>query len=165
MQITEVRMRIVDEVESEDRLKAFVNITFDNGFSVRDLKIIGGDRGLFIAMPARKLTDRCPKCHEKNPLLAKFCSECGTQLASPQSRSRQDDDGKYKWHADIAHPIDQNYRAYMQTVLLNVFFAGIRQRFERFVAVLIDDEIVSVSQLDLDMQEPVAAFSLYRGEQ
>lgn len=53
MDITEVRVYPVEE----DKLKAYVTITFDNCFVIRDLKIIKGNNGLFIAMPSRKMKD------------------------------------------------------------------------------------------------------------
>ncbi len=53
MQITE----IVISLRDEDRLKAFVNVTFDNCFVVRGMKIIEGSDGLFISMPSRKAED------------------------------------------------------------------------------------------------------------
>ena len=53
MEITEVRVYPVDE----DKLKAYVTITFDQCFVVRDLKIIQGTNGLFVAMPSRKCKD------------------------------------------------------------------------------------------------------------
>ncbi|MDP6482283.1 MAG: septation regulator SpoVG [Nitrospinota bacterium] len=53
MEITEVRVYPVDE----DKLKAYVTITFDQCFVVRDLKIIHGTNGLFVAMPSRKCKD------------------------------------------------------------------------------------------------------------
>ncbi len=53
MQITE----IVISLRDEDRLKAFVNVTFDNCFVVRGMKIIEGSEGLFISMPSRKAED------------------------------------------------------------------------------------------------------------
>ena len=53
MEITEVRVYPVDE----EKLKAYVTITFDHCFVVRDLKIIHGTNGLFVAMPSRKCKD------------------------------------------------------------------------------------------------------------
>ena len=53
MEITEVRVYPVDE----EKLKAYVTITFDHCFVVRDLKIIQGTNGLFVAMPSRKCKD------------------------------------------------------------------------------------------------------------
>ncbi len=53
MEITEVKVFPVNE----DRLKAYVSITIDNCFVIRDLKIIEGTGGLFVAMPSKKRKD------------------------------------------------------------------------------------------------------------
>ena len=78
MEITEVRIKLMEE--PGERLKAFCSITFDDCFVVRDLKIIEGTSGPFVAMPSRKLTDRCNKCGCKNHLRARFCNGCGHRL-------------------------------------------------------------------------------------
>ena len=54
MQITDVRVR---RIEKEGKMKAIVSITLDNEFVVHDIKVIEGDKGLFIAMPSRKAGD------------------------------------------------------------------------------------------------------------
>lgn len=54
MQITDVRVR---KVTKEGKMKAIVSITLDNEFVVHDIKVIEGEKGLFIAMPSRKATD------------------------------------------------------------------------------------------------------------
>jgi len=53
MEITEVRVTL----RNEEKLKAFANITFDNAFVVRGLKIIKGSAGFFVSMPSRKRAD------------------------------------------------------------------------------------------------------------
>ena len=53
MEITEVRVY----PRSEEKLKAFATVTFDNAFVVRNLKVINGQQGLFVAMPSRKMAD------------------------------------------------------------------------------------------------------------
>jgi len=53
MEITEVRLTL----RHEERLKAFVSITFDNAFVVRGLKVIDGNTGIFVAMPSRRRKD------------------------------------------------------------------------------------------------------------
>ena len=53
MNITEININVRDE----DKLKAFVNITFDDVFVVRGLKVIQGKSGLFVCMPSRKMVD------------------------------------------------------------------------------------------------------------
>lgn len=54
MNITDVWVR---KIEKEGKLKAIVSITLDNEFVVHDIKVIEGDKGLFIAMPSKKTTD------------------------------------------------------------------------------------------------------------
>ena len=54
MQITDVRIR---KIASEGKMKGIVSVTFDNEFVVHDIKVIDGEKGLFIAMPSRKAAD------------------------------------------------------------------------------------------------------------
>ncbi len=54
MQITDIRVRKVDK---EGKMKAIVSITVDNEFVIHDIKVIDGDKGLFIAMPSKKTID------------------------------------------------------------------------------------------------------------
>ena len=54
MQVTDVRVR---RVEKEGKMKAIVSITMDNEFVVHDIKVIEGEKGLFIAMPSRRAAD------------------------------------------------------------------------------------------------------------
>jgi stage V sporulation protein G len=56
MEITAVKVNLVLD-EAEKRLKAFANIIFDDCFVVSGLKVIRGDKGLFVSMPSRKLKD------------------------------------------------------------------------------------------------------------
>ena len=62
MVITEVRIKLMEGGQENERLQAFCSVTFDDCFVIRDLKIIEGTKGSFVAMPSRKLTDRCPGC-------------------------------------------------------------------------------------------------------
>ena len=54
MEITDVRLK---KVTKEGKMKAIVSITLDNEFAVHDIKVIEGDKGLFIAMPSKKAAD------------------------------------------------------------------------------------------------------------
>jgi len=53
MKITDIRILLRDD----DKLKAFVSVTFDNAFAVRGMKIIEGTKGTFLAMPSRKTAE------------------------------------------------------------------------------------------------------------
>ena len=54
MEITDIRIRVVNK---DSKMKAVVSITFDEAFVVHDIKVIEGEKGLFIAMPSRKAAD------------------------------------------------------------------------------------------------------------
>ena len=117
MEITEVRIKLMDE--PGERLKAFCSITFDNCFVIRDLKIIEGSSGPFVAMPSRKLTAHCPRCGMKNHLRAQYCNQCGNGLSS--DRMPLDADGRAKLYADIAHPINSSCREMIQDVVVHEY--------------------------------------------
>ncbi len=84
MKITEVKVFPVNE----ERLKAYVTITIDDCFVVRDLKIIKGNEGLFVAMPSKKRKD-----------------------------------GQFK---DIAHPLNQETRAEIETAIFDAYEKEVR---------------------------------------
>ncbi len=117
MKITEVRVKMT--ANKNDRLKAFCSITVDNEFVVRDIKVIEGTDGHFVAMPSRKMTDHCEKCGGKNHLRAKYCNNCGKSL--PTGRIKKDFRGRIKFHADIAHPIHIECRRGIQDRVIAAF--------------------------------------------
>lgn len=117
MVITEVRIKLVEE--NNERLMAFCSVTLDNAFVIRDLKIIEGVKGLFVAMPSRKLTDRCPRCGSKNHLRARYCNACGGHC--DENRAPRDHEGRAKLHADIAHPINSACREVMQAAIIKSY--------------------------------------------
>ena len=121
MVITEVRIKLMEDNNENERLQAFCSVTFDDAFVVRDLKIIEGTKGSFVAMPSRKLTDRCQGCGSKNHLRARFCNACGGKL--DEDRATRDSDGRVKLHADIAHPINSACREVIQSAVLKAYKA------------------------------------------
>jgi len=114
MEISEVRVKLVDN--KDDRLKAFCSVTLDNEFVVRDIKIIEGTSGHFVAMPSRKMSD---KCGGKNHLRARYCNNCGGALS--ENRAKKDFKGRMKLHADIAHPINVECRRRIQEKVTTAF--------------------------------------------
>jgi stage V sporulation protein G len=118
VQITEVRIKLMEE--PGERLKAFCSITFDDCFVVRDLKIIEGTSGPFVAMPSRKLTSHCPRCGMKNHLRAGYCNQCGSKLED--GRAPKDADGRAKLYADIAHPINSDCREMIQDRVIREYY-------------------------------------------
>jgi stage V sporulation protein G len=118
VEITEVRIKLMEE--AGERLQAFCSITFDDCFVIRDLKIIEGSNGPFVAMPSRKLTAHCPQCGCKNHLRANYCNQCGLRMQ--EDRSLKDDDGRAKLYADIAHPINSVCREMIQDRVIREFY-------------------------------------------
>ena len=116
MTITEVRVKLCEQ--NSERLLAFCSVTFSHSFVVRDLKLIEGTRGVFVAMPSRKLMDRCA-CGCKNHLRARYCNGCGLKL--DETRAIRDMDGRAKLHADIAHPIHAVAREMVQAAVVKCF--------------------------------------------
>lgn len=117
MDVTEVRIRLVSDNNAE-KLCAFATITLDNEFVVRDMKVIDGNNGLFVAMPSRKIMERCRKCGNKNPVRSSFCNECGTQMQSSQS---SENDGRTKVHVDVAHPVTSDCRERIHESVIKAF--------------------------------------------
>lgn len=117
MEITEVRIKLVED--TGEKLLAFCSVIFDDSFVVRDVKIIEGSSGPFVAMPSRKLTAHCPKCRNKNHLRAAYCNQCGTQLK--EFTLPKDENGRVKLFADIAHPINTGARDMIQKRIIQAY--------------------------------------------
>lgn len=120
MEITEVK---IFPRESEDRkLKAYATITIDDAFVVRNVKVIEGNKGLFVAMPSRKLRESCPKCRFKNAIRSKFCNQCGSPLPQVERNPQGfKDSPRQSGHRDIAHPITPECREYIQKKVLDAY--------------------------------------------
>ncbi len=157
MEITEVRVKLVEK--SRERLRAFCSVTFDGAFVVRDLKVIGSGagEGVFVAMPSRKLCDRCPRCRAKNHLRARFCNECGAKLGD--HRVSKDSHGRAKIHADVAHPINTECRERIQSAVLKAYEQEVERskapdykpaKFDDMEEVFVDDLEPAVAEAPQD---------------
>ena len=142
MEITEIRIKLMER--SEDRLRGFCSITIENAFVIRDLKIIDGTNGPFVAMPSRKLSSNCQRCRHKNHLRSKYCNHCGTKL--------QQDEAEYatpqKLYADVAHPINSECREEIQQAVLAELEAELARCEQPGYRSRYDDDF------DLDETEP-----------
>ncbi|MGF1635009.1 MAG: septation protein SpoVG family protein [Phycisphaerae bacterium] len=124
---------------SAGRLKAFCCLTFDECFVVRDVKLIDGDTGLFLAMPSRKICDHCPRCREKNHLRARFCNNCG--LPMDENRGA-DGPERSRLHADIAHPVNADTRRAIEKDVLAAYHREVeRSREPNYVGVAVDVDV------------------------
>ncbi len=117
MNITEIRVKLT--MDRQAKLKGFCSVTFDKAFVIRDIKIIEGTQGPFVAMPSRKLADRCPGCGGKNYLSANYCGQCGAKLGS--DRATRDQNGRQKLHADLAHPINSACRIELHRAVVRAY--------------------------------------------
>ena len=122
MEINEVRIFLK---EGQDRkLKAYATLTFDKVFVVRNVKVIEGTKGLFVAMPSRRLKESCPKCNFKTAVRSKYCNQCGIQLpqyVEPKPVASADNPQRQSEHRDIAHPITTDFREYIQKKVLAAY--------------------------------------------
>ena len=118
MEITDVRVALRDSPEK--RLKAYATLTFDHCFVVRNVKVIEGKNGLFVAMPSHKPKLACARCRFKNDVGGRFCSQCGSAVSPPVRLAESADT---QAHRDIAHPITVEFRQYLQQTILAAFEA------------------------------------------
>ncbi len=122
MEISEVRVFLKEGLDK--KLKAYATVTFNSCSVVRNIKVIQGSNGLFIAMPSRKMKNSCGKCGFKNEVGSKFCNQCGAKInlenAAVVHDHFADADGKAD-HRDIAHPITQQFREYLQNKILDAY--------------------------------------------
>jgi len=116
MNITEVRVSLIDS--GDDQLLAFCTVTFDRAFVVRDIRVINGPNGPFVAMPSRRVSVSCHRCQAKNYLGSKFCAECGVKMPpAPHSRTPE----RHRGYVDIAHPINAKSRDQIQSAILKCY--------------------------------------------
>jgi stage V sporulation protein G len=147
MEISEVRIRLIPNRGNEDRLRAFCSITFDGEFVIRDLKVIEGTNGIFVAMPSRKLADHCQRCGAKNHLRARFCNECGAKLN--RARVRRDSENRPKYHADVAHPINSQCRERIEAAVRKAYEEELeRSQQPGYKPAAYDDDEFSTSDYD-----------------
>jgi len=127
VKITEVR--IFRKENADKKLKAFATLTFDDCFVVRDVKVIEGNKGLFVAMPSRRMKESCPKCGHGNVAHSRFCNQCGANVENAGAgRKAQDPKEKESEHKDIAHPITLECREYIQKLVLEAYEKELRGR-------------------------------------
>jgi stage V sporulation protein G len=117
LNITEVRVKLIPA--QRDKLLAFASVTIDDSLVIRDIKIIEGNERTFVAMPSRKVCDRCTECGGKNYVRARYCSDCGARLES--ERTEEDERGRARLYADVAHPIHQDARDHLSGAILEAY--------------------------------------------
>ncbi|MDD5746878.1 MAG: septation protein SpoVG family protein [Candidatus Omnitrophica bacterium] len=120
MEVTEVRVFLRNK-DSNKKLKAYVTVTFDNCFVVRDVKVIEGSKGLFVAMPSAKMKVTCSQCGHRNVVRSKYCNQCGAALDQNFRPAATPEETRQTEHKDIAHPITPECREYIQKKVLEAY--------------------------------------------
>ena len=123
MQVTEIRIEVIPSDMHDGRLLACFSVILDYELVIHSLKLIDGDRGKFIAFPAEKSKDRCPKCQKKNLLDQVFCGWCGLKL--PPNRKEAwiaaSSSGRPKLFQDMVHPIDNGLRWEIERTCIDAY--------------------------------------------
>jgi len=105
--------------QPDEHLLAYVSVTFAGLFAIRDVKIISGPKGIFVCMPNREKTDRCPKCKMKNRYRSRYCNQCGDRLSD--GRAPVDVRGRLSLYEDIFFPINHDGRKQLSDVILSAY--------------------------------------------
>lgn len=126
MEITDVQIDIPTGYyapdDSRSNLLACYTLIMDDELALHCVKLIQGERGPFVAMPAEKKQDHCPRCHSKNHCQANFCSNCGLPLDKERYLKIQPNSkGQIKLYNDIVHPLTVDLRQYLLEECLDVF--------------------------------------------
>lgn len=139
MEITEIRVALREEfarsasggsgteagdprAAGEKRLKAYATLTFDHCFVVRNIKVIEGKHGLFVAMPSHKPKVACARCRFKNDAGGHYCSQCGAQIP-PAVVTLGPEGAEAPSHRDIAHPVTVEFRQYLHQKVIEAYEA------------------------------------------
>jgi len=124
MEITDVRI-FLRESAAGVKLKAFATITLDQVFVVRNLKVIEGSKGLFVAMPSERSKEPCPACGHRNVVRSRHCNQCGKPLPVSSRPAEQEHEGAgnelHSEHRDIAHPITAECREALQKKVIQAY--------------------------------------------
>lgn len=125
MNITEIRVRLMER-EDSGYLRAFVSVTFDELLVVHDIKVVEVGSRLFMAMPSRVLSIRCPACNGKNPWIDRdrYCGDCGELLPDTPPQILNERKSPY---LDICHPITQKGREWIESCVLAAYWDEVRQ--------------------------------------
>lgn len=114
---------LASEVKSANsRLLAYVTLTFQGPlgtFVLRDVKVIWGNHGVFVAMPSRKMQSRCHGCRGSNDVLAHYCNWCGVPVSAVVAD---------RVYADTFYPIDRPSRDRLDRVVMKSYEARKKER-------------------------------------
>lgn len=111
MKITEISVKPTQN--PHEGVLAYCKLVFDNELAVKDIKIMDVRGRVFIAMPAKKITQHCTECGHKNALIDHFCASCGIAREVAQDVER--------CFQDLTHPINPSFRAYVEETIMEEY--------------------------------------------
>jgi stage V sporulation protein G len=126
--VSELRIKLNLVRQADDRLRAFATIAFNDALVIRDCKVIEAPKGLFVAMPSRKLSDRCDTCGSKNCLASRYCNQCGGGL--PSARCFIEQNGHRTRHSDIVFPTHPDARGMIEDAVLAAYHGEVARSQE-----------------------------------
>lgn len=118
-EITDIRIELNRRPDDRpSRLLGYCSVTL-GGFVVRNIKLIGGKKGLFLAMPSYPTKDGCPNCDMKNDIRAPYCNWCGHALEL--DRSCMDAKGRPMLYHDTVFPKNAHVRAALEAAVFAAY--------------------------------------------
>jgi stage V sporulation protein G len=106
------------------RLLAYASFLICGVFRITDVRIIAARDRLIVAMPSRKLSDRCRHCDVRVALNARFCPNCGAR--HPRGLAPVGTTGRPVYHADVAYPVTAEARAAIERAVLVAYGVAMR---------------------------------------
>lgn len=120
LSISEVGIMLINN-PAKKTLRAFCTITIGEVLAIHDIKLIEGKNGLFVAMPQKEITYKCPNssCAGKPWVADKYCHLCGQNLA--ENRFERSPDGKTIVRADVCFPTSNDFRQSLTKTVVNAY--------------------------------------------
>jgi stage V sporulation protein G len=117
VKVTDVKIFLARN--SHPNFLCFCTIVLDDSILISGIRIIQREQGLFVAMPARKRTDKCHHCLGTNNMDAKYCSQCGRRLLP--DRVPRFPDGRRNLYFDVVHPVNAECRSIVEQAVLEAY--------------------------------------------
>ncbi len=152
MEITGVSVRLIQPLR-RGRVLCVASVTFDNSFVVRNIRLLEGPKGYFLAMPSQAITIKCRRCGRKNTVRSNYCNLCGTRL--PEERIPIDSEtGKPRSYQDVAHPIKTELREKIQASVIEEYKKALEQQNKQSAQGTVPTQYKTDSKLERQIGEP-----------
>lgn len=113
LEITDIRMVREEKNSSRNAVIAYVTITLNDQFLIKNIRLIRHSDRLVIGMPNREKIRDCPHCSIRNAQSNRYCHQCGTPLEKVKI--------DYSAYVDIVHPTKQTFREYLERVIIEEY--------------------------------------------